>query len=371
MGCLPNLRGAPLFFFVAMSDAGAILSIIEALSPTMATVTAEAGAAVCDRLGRLATDVHAFLRSAWFEAASSSALMTLVARRGEGTPVAAIPLAARGPKALHVNEVAGCYWPFRSVPIGRDCGDEELKALLSSKGLGRAWRWGPVYADDPALIRIAGLAPQCGWTLLRRHLATTYRLDLKALTAAGGWPSTKTLRKNRWLERRLAEQGELIFSSISGADWNEGVLETLAAIEAESWVGTARGDAKFVDEVDRARWARMLEDSALAAQLSCAILHIGGEPAAFTFSVTSGRIRYYIANSYSARFGGGSPGRVLLYRDFAEAVAAGIETIGWGAGDPGYKREMGAEPGPEIVDCLFVRGSVLGRLARPIWARLA
>lgn len=355
----------------AMSDAGAILTLIEALSPTMATVTAEAGAAVCDRLGRLATDIHDFLRSAWFEAASSSALMTVVARRDSGKPVAAIPLAPRGPKPLGLKEVAGSYWPFRSVPISEDCGDEDLQALLASKPLGKVWRWGPVYADDPALTRIAGLAPQCGWTMLRRSLATTYRVDLKALTAEASWPSTKTLRKNRWLERRLAEQGALTFSSISGADWNDDVLDTLATIESESWVGGGQGDTKFVDEADRARWSRMLGDPSLAARLSCSILSIGGEPAAFTFSVTSGRTRYYIANSYSARFAAGSPGRILLYRDFAEAVAAGIETIGWGAGDPGYKSEMGAEPGPEIVDCLFVRGRFLARLVRPFWARRA
>jgi CelD/BcsL family acetyltransferase involved in cellulose biosynthesis len=103
--------------------------------------------------------------------------------------------------------------------------------------------------------------------------------------------------------------------------------------------------------------------------LSCSILRIGGEPAAFTFSVTSGTTRYFIANSYSAGFAAGSPGRILLYRDFAEAAAAGIETIGWGAGDPGYKTEMGAEPGPEVLDCLFVRGRLLGRLMKPFWER--
>ena len=71
----------------------------------------------------------------------------------------------------------------------------------------------------------------------------------------------------------------------------------------------------------------------------------------------------------SERFAGRSPGRILLYRDFQEAVAAGIETIGWGAGDPGYKTEMGAEPGPEILDLLIVRGAVRAALARPFWER--
>lgn len=351
-----------------MSDAAAIFAVIEALSPGLATVTIEAGAAVCDRLGRLADDVHDFLRAAWFEAAASSqALTTLVARRPEGTPLAAIPLTPRGPKPLGLNEVAGGYWPFRSIPIAHDCGDDALTALLASRGLGRIWRWGPVQADDPALVRISAVAGSAGWRVASRRLATTYRLDLKRLTAQGDWPSTKTLRKNRWLERRLAAQGELEFETIAGAAWDEGVLDVLAAIESESWVGRDGGDAKFAGPAQRRGWARAVRDPALAAMLSCSILRVGGVPAAFTFSVTSGATRYYIANSYSEAFAAGSPGRILLYRDFAAAAAAGVEAIGWGAGDPGYKTEMGAEAGPELLDCLFVRGRLLGFLVRPFW----
>jgi len=351
-----------------MSDVGAIFAVVEALSPAVVTATAEAGAVVCDRLGRLASDIHDFLRGAWFEAPSSSALLTVVARR-QGKPVAAIPLAVRGTGPLRRKEVAGSYWPFRSIPIAESCGDDALKALLASKALGRVWRWGPVYADDPALARLSALAETANWTIARRRIATSYRIDLKRLTADDAWPTTKTKRKNRWLERRLAEQGELEFATVCGGGWSETVLDTLAAIEAESWVGEMGGDAKFTCPDARRGWERVLADPELAKLLSCSILRIGGEPAAFTFSVTSGRTRYFIANSYSARFAAGSPGRILLYRDFAAAAAAGIETIGWGAGDPGYKTEMGAEPGPEVLDCLFVRGRLSGRLARAIWER--
>jgi CelD/BcsL family acetyltransferase involved in cellulose biosynthesis len=176
------------------------------------------------------------------------------------------------------------------------------------------------------------------------------------------------LRKNRWLERRLAEQGELEFATIGGSAWTDDVLDLLAGIEAESWVGE-KGDTKFVDPAMRRVWMRALQDPVLAAMLSCSILRVGGMPAAFTFSVTSGRTRYYIANGYSARFAERSPGRILLYRDFIDAAGAGIETINWGAGDPGYKAEMGAEPGPELLDALFVRGALMGALARPFWER--
>lgn len=344
------------------------MKIDPAAAGRRAVVLVVAGAAAClDQLA-FAAEGLGFLRAAWFEATADSSLMTLVARRPDGEPAAAIPLVARKPKAARLREVPGSYWPFRSLPLADDCSDAELQALLASPGLGRAWRWGPVPADDPALARISGLAPGCGWTMLRRRLATTYRVDLKRLAGEGAWPSTKTLRKNRWLERRLAEHGELEFANVGGPAWNDDALDTLAAIEAESWVGD-KGDTKFVNPAMRRVWARALRDPDLAAMLSCSILRVGGVPAAFTFSVTSGRTRYYIANGYSARFAEGSPGRILLYRDFVDAVAAGIEAIGWGAGDPGYKTEMGAEPGPELVDCLFVRGRMIGALARPFWER--
>jgi CelD/BcsL family acetyltransferase involved in cellulose biosynthesis len=344
------------------------MKIDPAAAGRRAVVLVVAGAAAClDQLA-FAAEGLSFLRAAWFEASADSSLFTLVARRRDGEAAAAIPLVARKPKAARLSEVPGSYWPFRSLPLAADCADAELQTLLSSPGLGRAWRWGPVPADDPALIRIGGLAAGCGWTVLRRRLATTYRVNLKRLTEDGAWPTTKTLRKNRWLERRLAEQGELEFATISGAAWDEAALDTLAAIEAESWVAE-KGDAKFVDPAMRRVWTRALRDPALAAMLSCSVLRVGGVPAAFTFSVTSGKTRYYIANGYSARFAAGSPGRILLYRDFADAAGAEIEAIGWGAGDPGYKTEMGAEPGPELIDCLFVRGRMLGALARPFWAR--
>ncbi len=339
-------------------------------------VDEEAGASpAIDRVAASAGAGHSFLRAAWFRAAAGGPLATLVARRADGAPIAAIPLVSRGKGPLRLREVPGSYWPYRSFPVAGDADDGELAALLASPAahaaLGPVWRLGPIYADDPTGVRLARLAGEGGWTLLKRRLATSYRVDVKGLAADGPWPSTKTLRKNRWCERRLAEMGALEFRTVAGAGWNAGILDILAAIEAESWVG-AKADArdtKFVRAENRRIWERAIEDPALAACLSCSLLHVGGVPAAFTFSVASGATRYYIANSYSERFAGRSPGRILLYRDFQEAAAAGIETIGWGAGDPGYKTEMGARPGPEILDFLIVRGGVRAALLRPFWER--
>jgi len=317
---------------------------------------------------------HIFLRAAWFAAAAGDApVTTLVGRDAlSGEPVAAIPLIQRRFGPLSVREVPGSYWPYRSFPMASDASEANLAALLASPAaraaLGRAWRVGPIYADDPAAARLVAAAQRSGWTVLQRRLGTCFVVDLARLTATGPWPSSKTLRKNRWLERRLAEAGELDFRTVSGTQWNQAVFELLAGIEAESWVGRKSDarDTKFLDLASRRVWERAVDDPIIADRLRCSILHIGNVPAAFTFSLRCGDTLYFIANSYSERFTEGSPGRVLLYRDFQRAADEGVATIGWGAGDPGYKSEMGARPGPEILDLLIVRGP-LAALARPLW----
>lgn len=281
-----------------------------------------------------------------------------------------MPVVARRHGPLSLAEVPGSYWPFRSFPVAEDADEAALADLLAStearRVLGRAWRLGPVYADDPTALRLEAASRAAGWTLLSRRLGTCYVVDLDALE--GPWPSAKTLRKNRWLERRLGEHGELTFSTVTGADWTASAFDTLATIESESWVGRDADprDTKFLHPSSRATWERAIRDPALAGRLVASVLHVGEAPAAFTFRLRCGDALYYIANSYSERFREGSPGRILLYRDFQQAAAEAVATIYWGAGDPGYKSEMGARPGPDIVDLLLVRGP-LAALARPLW----
>lgn len=326
--------------------------------------TAEPGASpALDALAAGAPASQSFLRAAWFGAAER----TLVVRDGEGLPCAALPLTTRRIGPWRIDETSGNYWPYRSFPVADEAA---LSALLACPLLRPVWRLGPVYNDDPTLAALRRVAPEAGWRLLARSLGRAFVLDIARLSADGPWPSSKTLRKNRWLERRLAEAGELAFTTVTGTAWSAETLDILAEIEMQSWVGgSPAGDTKFVRPQSRQAWERALADPELAALLSCSLLHVGGAPAAYTFSVGRGPLRHYIANGYSARFGDRSPGRILLYRDFQAAAEAGIETIGWGAGDPGYKSEMGGGPGPEILDVLVVRGTLRAAAARFIWER--
>jgi CelD/BcsL family acetyltransferase involved in cellulose biosynthesis len=78
-------------------------------------------------------------------------------------------------------------------------------------------------------------------------------------------------------------------------------------------------------------------------------------------------VRYQIANNFDPRFARHSPGRILLTHDFQHAAERGVELISWGSGDAGYKSAMGAQPGPAILDLLFVRPASLALALRRLW----
>lgn len=324
-----------------------------------------------DEAAACADPHHAFLRRAWY--GEERGAVTLVARRADGSPLAALPLRPAGPALLGVRQVPGSYWPYRSVPVAADARGEEIAAFLSHamarRALGRAWRIGPVYADDPAVALLARAAVDAGWTCLTRPLGTTFLLDIPAAQDHGPWPRPSTLRKLRAREKQLAALGPLRWTFARGADWSDTLIEQLRQVEAESWVGrdTDGSGAKFLTEAQRAYWQGVLADPALAALLSASLLEVSGRPVAFSFDLNVGALQYGIASSYDAAFARQGPGTLLTYRHVEESMARGITHIDWGAGDGGYKRALGAVPDAPIRDLLFVRNRALAALARRRW----
>ncbi|WP_158266591.1 GNAT family N-acetyltransferase [Allosphingosinicella deserti] len=320
-----------------------------------------------------ADSAHLFLRRAWYEAAGHSGVRTVIAARPDGAVIAALPTAPTRWPGMRL--VPGSYWPFRSFPVDADIADSELAAMLSSsavrKALGPVWRMGPVYENDPTLIRLLRICAGSGWTPLPRRIAPSFLLDIDRLQADGSWPRGSTLRKNRFHEKHLATHGDLEWRFVSGAGWTSEVFDDLAEIERRSWVAdrTDGSDAKFMAPHHRRVWEGAAADPVLAEAMRAAILYIGGAPAAFSFDLDAGSIKYAIANSYDERFAKHSPGKCLYYRNLVEAMERGIAIVDWGAGDSGYKRTIGADEGPGIVDLLFVGNAALARVIAPIWRR--
>ena len=106
--------------------------------------------------------------------------------------------------------------------------------------------------------------------------------------------------------------------------------------------------------------------------LRAAVLTIDGKPAAFSFDLDAGALKYAVANSYDPAVAKHSPGKLLQYRNLVHALDRGVTRVDWGAGDSGYKQTIGAEAGPAIRDWLLLRPGLpaaVGRLARGLWRR--
>lgn len=328
-----------------------------------------------DRLAEQVGRDQAFLRAAWYRAGADDEGQTLIARRRDGTALAAIPLTRMGPQLVGAKGVPGSYWPYRSPLIGDAVASEDLAALLAdplaTDTLAPMWRIGPIPADTASTRLLREAAARAGWTVLERDLGTTWRFDLAAAARenGGSWPRKSSRKRLNGYLRRLAETGTVRWLTVSGPDWTPEVLDQLGRIEADSWVGrkTDGSGAKFLSPHQRARWQTVLADPVLAEALSATILFLADRPVAFSFDLRSGTTQFAIAGSYAADMADFRVGKIVTYHQLEAALAAGVEQVDLGSGDSGYKREMGAMSGPALVDLLIVRQREAALLLKQKW----
>jgi len=353
-----------------------LLAEFPRLPPVVRASVGDGLVAAIDLVADAAPASHGFLRYGWYAAALAAyggQARTVVVEE-DGLPVLALPLVAQGPGWAGLHAIPGSYWPFRSFPMSHGAGDAALRAALAAiAGFARAVRIGPVGDDDPAAAPLVAAARAAGWTVLDRHVAHSWVLDLAAARAAGDWPRNSTLRKNRFHEKHLAAHGALDWQMVDPADWAD-AFAAMAAIERDSWIAarTDGRDAKFTAEGHGAFWRAAAADPVLAGMFHAALLRIDGRPAAFSFDIDAGRVRYAVANSYDPAFAKHSPGKLLYYRNLVDAIGRGVACVDWGAGDSGYKQVLGATRGAAIRDWLLVRPGLsaqAAKLAAGLWRR--
>ncbi|WP_325284251.1 GNAT family N-acetyltransferase [Sphingomonas sp.] len=348
-----------------------LLADFERLPPAHLVEAVVGLSSTIDTVAERARPSHRFLRYGWFAAALATYgghARTFTVLR-EDAPLAALPVVAMGPPVLRLGAVPGCYWPMRSFPVAADAGADAGDALLDALGQRfRALRIGPVYDDDPALALLRAGAASRGWRAMPRDVAPSFLLDMAAQASDGPFPRNSTLKKNRFHEKHLAGHGALDWSFVRGSGWRDTAFDDLAVVEKSSWIAerTDGRDAKFTDAGHGAFWRRAAADPVLADMMNAAMLHVDGRPAAFSFDLDCGTLKYAIANSYDPAFAKHSPGKLLYYRNLVDAQARGIDRVDWGAGDSGYKRVIGAQPGPMIRDWLFVRPGFSSLIARAL-----
>jgi CelD/BcsL family acetyltransferase involved in cellulose biosynthesis len=328
-----------------------------------------------DEIAAAGPPERAFFSRSWYAAAlpgDAARTHTIVMRRDGGEAAIALPVT---PGRLGINVVPGSYWPFRSFAVAADVTASELASVFAApavqRALGPVWRVGPVHSVDPALGLIEQAAGAAGWRLIKRRLGTAFQVDFAAAAAEGPWPRTSTLRRNRQLQKKMAQLGPLDWVSLRGGELDTALLDALAALEAKSWHGASR-DAKFLAPTHRRLWDRLIADPAQAARIHVQLLRIDGVLAAWRFQIEAGTMIYSIATSYDPVFRSYGPGICLATRALVAARDAGFERFDWGSGDGGYKRTLGASPGPDLVDCLLVRGplaTIAGPLVERVWRR--
>jgi CelD/BcsL family acetyltransferase involved in cellulose biosynthesis len=326
-----------------------------------------------DDLAEAPDVAHHFLRAAWYRAGAGEGGKILLVKRSTGEALAAIPTTPFGPAILGARKVPGCYWPFRGALIAHHADPLELAQALShpqAKALGPVWRLGPVPANDAATLRLIASARQAGWSVLSQQAGTVWTIDLDAARAEG-WPRASTAKRLGRLERRLAKLGAVEWQYIRGSDWNEAIMAELGAVEEASWVGsdTDGSGAKFMRSHQRALWRTLFSDPRLADMVCATILRVDGRAVAFSLDLDDGPVQYGIVGTYRSDFGKHEVGKLVNYRTVTDAITDGQSVLDLGAGDSGYKREMGAMPGYDLVELLFVRNRWAAKLLRPIWRR--
>lgn len=315
---------------------------------------------------------HGFLRAAWYAAGAPQPGRTLLVRRGDQQDViAAFPLLPFGPALARAHKIAGSYWPFRNILVAPDCSAIELAAALSHKAaraLGPVWRLGPARMDDPAVLTLIEAADAAGWRVLSRPAGTSWVIDLDAMRASAT-PRNSVARKLRNGWRKLEALGTPRWRSVRGAEWHDSVLEDLARIEAGSWIARATdgSGAKFLTAEQRGYWRAVLADPTLAQLLSATILMLDERPIAFSFDLDDGPVRYAIAGSHAEDLKHCYIGKHVNYRMLKECLASPLSRFDLGAGDSGYKREMGARPGYDLADLLLVRSPLAAWPLARLW----
>lgn len=353
------------------------LSDFTRLPPVHAAQVVEGLSGAIDTVAERAAMSHRFLRYGWFAAAIAAYgghARTLIVDRNE-TPVLALPFIGFGPAMLRLASIPGSYWPFRSFAVRGDAQAGAFDtALAGLAGAVNALRIGPVYDGDAAVMPLLDAARGRGWAVLDRFVADSFVLDIAAARAEGAWPRTSTLKKNRFHEKHLADHGALDWSFVSGEGWDDAAFAALAEVEQASWIAerTDGGDAKFTRVGHGAFWRAAAADPEIARMMWAAVLRIDGKPAAFSFDLNAGLLKYAIANSYDPKVAKHSPGKLLYYRNLVRGIDEGITKVDWGAGDSGYKRTIGAAQGPAIRDWLLVRPGLPALVARAlasVWRR--
>jgi hypothetical protein len=273
---------------------------------------------------------------------------------------------------MTVRACAGNSVPWR--PIVAAAGMEDVVGQQVGRFLaGRSWpvmQLGPLLRSDPASLGLIETLRERGVFVQRRdarlqatlHMPDTWDEYRQEVIGA------KAYRKIGYYERRTEKAGRMEirhFRQPSEAD-AEALYEALDTIEAASWMAT-RSDAvaRFTNPDLRHFWTRLTCEYLAPNDLTDSwVMYLDDRPVSFCFTLTSGTVRFVVANNYDQAVSDHRTGSTLYRYMLQEGFDRGIRRFEFGDGNINYKSLWGAAYGDSCDTYAVVPNRLLSPLAK-------
>jgi len=287
---------------------------------------AQADPALAAALGR-AGQRAPFDRLDWWRALAEHCLpgerpVLAVARSDEA--LCALPLMRR-PRSAQLRSLANWY-SFWSRPVFAN-GGQRLLAVLARSVADRAVRVSLSPLPEADAVALERAFSQAGWAVRAEEADRNHRLELGGRDFADYWAS----RPGRLREtvRRKAATDSIsvrVTERFSAADWT-----AYESVYARSWK-PEEGSFAFL--------RGFAEAEAAAGTLRLGIAEFAGMPVAAQLWTVEHGTAYIHKLAHDEAAKAHSPGTLLSHAMFARAIDVDkVETIDFGAGDDGYKRD--------------------------------
>ena len=178
----------------------------------------------------------------------------------------------------------------------------------------------------------------------------------------------KAFRKIRYYERRMEKSGPVEIRHFRQPDQEETLqlFESLKLIEANSWM-SVREDAvpRFTNDDLRQFWHRLTQQHlAPHDHIDAWVMFQNAEPVSFCFTLTSGTVRFVIANNYAQSVRDHRTGSILFRYMLQDGMERGIRCFEFGDGNIEYKSQWGAKYGDRCDTYAVVPNRLFGAVAR-------
>ncbi|MGH8853711.1 MAG: GNAT family N-acetyltransferase [Telluria sp.] len=272
---------------------------------------------------------------------------------------------------LSLWALGGYYWPWRGVAVEPGAGEQALSGLvaeLTRRPCGPVLRMGPLIDGVTDTQRFVGLLRARGWRGLKLESGEVFELALPTSWEALQAQVSGSLKKNiAYQRRRLDKQGAVTAQRYRlTTEQAVPLLQRAALVEQASWVAQQGREVKLMGAQNQAYWSRLAQHGGDGPEVVLWLLSCGERDIAFSLHLEHGQTMCIVANGYDEAWKESSPGSLLSFDIFRDAIGRGLRLVDWGQGDSGYKQRWGAQSSARMMDLILFRPGLIGAVGHRI-----